>query len=124
MTLKVSMRQRHASYGVLFTALALVIAIVYASETYDDWDAIIGFLGSAFGVSYLGRVPAIDVVEWVLASFLAGLSGAIFVVSMLALLVPEAGAVTTWMDARLLQVALSIGAALGLGALLVRRILA
>ena len=108
----VSIRDRHSSYGVLSTVLALLIAIVYASESYDDWDSVVALIGSVFAGSFLWRVTDADVLERLLASFLASLSFAILVVALSSLFTDGRSTLSVWIDARLLWVATTVAAVL------------
>jgi hypothetical protein len=110
----ISVRERHNSYGVISTVLALEIAIVYASENYDDWDTVTSLVGLVFSVSFLTRVTDKDALELLLASFLAGLSALIFVIALSALIFDGASDFSSWLDGNLLIFAtsLSVGFAL------------
>lgn len=98
----VAIRDRHNSYGVISTVLALLIAIVYASESYDDWDSVVALVGLVFSMSFLTRVQDADVLERILCSFLAGLSGLIFLVAISSMLTQGQSAFSAWLDDNLL----------------------
>ncbi len=114
----VTIRERHNSYGVISTVLALLIAIVYASESYDDWDSVVALVGLVFSMSFLIRVRDADVLERSLCSFLAGLSGLIFLVAVTSMLTEGQSAFSAWLDGNLLVGATTLAvilAAIGWG---------
>lgn len=104
MTQALSVRQRINSYGVLSTVLALVIAVVYSNNRYDDWDALIALLGAIFGANFLLRIKDADVMEIALSAFLTGLSAAIFVAAFLSFAFSEDSDLAEWLDQNLLVV--------------------
>ena len=111
-----SIRDRHASYGVISTVLALLIAIVYASESYDDWDSVVALVGLVFSMSFLIRVQDADLLERILCSFLAGLSCLIFLVAASSMLTDGQSGFSAWLDDNLLVGATVLAFALaGLG---------
>ena len=97
-----TIRERHSSYGVISTVLALLIAIVYASESYDDWDSVVALVGLVFSMSFLIRVRDADILERILCSFLAGLSCLIFVIAVTSMLTGGQSALSAWLDENLL----------------------
>lgn len=101
----VSLRDRHNTYGVLITVLALVLAVVYADKGYSEWDALVAGVSTLFAFSFLLRVDGLDVMEVGLAALLLGLSTATLLSATLA--GNETGAL---IDANLLLFALLIAA--------------
>ena len=101
----VTIRERHNSYGVISTVLALLIAIVYASENYDDWDSVVALVGLVFAVSFLIRVKDADLLEILLCSFLAGLACLIFLTAVASMMTNGQSALSLWIDANLLGLA-------------------
>lgn len=71
-----SLRDRHNTYGVLITVLALVLAVVYADKGYSEWDALVAGVSTLFAISFLIRVGGLDVMETGLAALLLGVSAA------------------------------------------------
>ena len=108
----VTIRDRHNSYGVISTVLALLIAIVYASESYDDWDSVVALVGLVFSMSFLIRVQDADLLERALCSFLAGLSGLIFLVAVSSMITGGQSAFSVWLDDNLLIGATTLAAIL------------
>lgn len=101
----VSLRDRHNTYGVLITVLALVLAVVYADKGYSEWDALVAGVSTLFAISFLVRVTELDLMEVGLAAILLGVSAATFLSAILA--ASDIGAV---IDANLLLSALIIAA--------------
>ncbi|MEL7116519.1 MAG: hypothetical protein AAGP08_13200 [Pseudomonadota bacterium] len=108
---EISTRERHNSYGVLFTVLGLLIAIVFASDNYDEWDALVSLLGLVFAVSYMLRVRDADVFERGLVSFTAGLSAVTCLSAGLSFATSGESAAAAWVDQRLLPLALGLAVA-------------
>lgn len=119
---ELTIRERHNSYGVISTVLALLIAIVYANESYNDWDSLVALVGLIFSMSFLLRVKDADLLERILCSFLAGLSGLIFLVALASMLTGGQSEMAIWLDENLLVCATICSVVLGVGAWVLRRL--
>lgn len=80
----VSTRDRHNTYGVLITVLALVLAVVYSDGVYSGWDALVAGVSTLFAISFLVRIDGLDFMEMGLAAVLLGVSAATLLSAMFA----------------------------------------
>ena len=112
-------RERHNSYGVLFTVLGLLIAIVFASDSYDEWDALVSGLGLVFAGSFVMRVRDADLFERALVSFTAGLSATTCLSAGLSFVTGGQSGLAVAVDGALLPVSLGLSVAVfGVGLML------
>ena len=61
-------------YGTLITVFSLVMIVVYSSDRYDIWDAILGIIAFVYGLSYLWRQVTRSLVTHLLVSAITSTS--------------------------------------------------
>lgn len=71
------------SYGTLVTVASLMLMVVYATDAYDGWDALISILGVWFGGFYLIKKAFFDKASKFLGALIASCGAGIFYKSVI-----------------------------------------